>query len=324
LVRSGLLGLLSRLARSGVVVLNYHSIQEDPNSTVDTFVSGIVHSTSLFRQQMELLARRYNPVSMDDILRYLNGEMKLPARPFAVTFDDGFADNYENAAPILKNFDIPAMFNVMVGAIESQTPPWFCRLRKAFAQTRVTSWWDSREDCRRPMKEPADRHAAFLAASLQCAKSTGPLQAEVISSVERELEVEPLQSRQCPMMTWAQLRHLRESGNVIGSHTLSHPNVAYIDEQLQWKEISESKCRLEAQLGCSIEFFSYPNPIMRPNFNDQTILLTERAGYKLAVVSVPGLVRKDENRMAVPRIPVPSNLQEFIWNMDNTRLGRQL
>jgi peptidoglycan/xylan/chitin deacetylase (PgdA/CDA1 family) len=307
-----------------VVVLNYHSIQDDPSRSLDIFVPGIVHSTSLFRQQMELLTRRYNPVGMADILRFLNGEMKLPARPVAVTFDDGFADNYENAAPILKKFDIPAMFNVMVEAIESQTPPWFCRIRKAFARTRVTAWWDSHENYRRPMREPADRRAAFLAASARCAKSTGSIQAEIISSVERELEVEPLLSKDCPMMTWAQLRELRNAGNSIGSHTLTHPNVAYLDEELQWKEISESKRRLESRLGCSVEFFSYPNPILRPNFNDRTILLTQKAGYKLAVVSEAGLVRADDNRMAVHRIPVPSNLQEFEWYINNTRLGRQM
>jgi peptidoglycan/xylan/chitin deacetylase (PgdA/CDA1 family) len=324
LVHSGFLNLLSRLARSDVVVLNYHSIQDEPKSSNDFFVPGIVHSASMFHQQMDLLARRYNPVGMDDVLRYLNGEAKLPARPVAVTFDDGFADNYENAAPILKKFGIPAMFNVVVESIESQTPPWFCRLRKAFARTEVTSWWDSQENCRRAMKEPTDRTAAFLAASARCAKSTGSVQAEIISSLEKELEVEPLRSKECPMMTWAQLRCLRNSGNLIGSHTLSHPNVAYIDEQLQWKEISESKRQLEARLGCCVEFFSYPNPILRPNFNEQTILLTQKAGYKLAVVSVQGSVRDNHNRMAVSRIQVPSNLPEFVWCIDNTRLGRKL
>jgi peptidoglycan/xylan/chitin deacetylase (PgdA/CDA1 family) len=324
LVQSRLLSIASRLARAGVVVLNYHSIQDHPDASRDIFVSGIVHSTSLFERQMALLASRYNPIDMEDVWRFLNGHTKLPRRPVAITFDDGFADNCEIAAPILNRFGIRALFNVTVGFIESPTPPWFCRLRRAFAQTKVTTWRDSTDGRNWNLAEPTERRGAFLATSIVCAKDPADERENILSSLEKQLGLDPLPPEACPMMTWQQLRSLRDSGHLIGSHTLSHPNVAYVDEQRQWEEISQSKFQLESKLGSKVDFFSYPNPILRPNFNDRTMELTQKAGYKLAVVSLRGIVRADHNGMAVHRIPVPSTLSEFVWSLENTRLGRQI
>jgi len=324
MMMSGVLSLASRLARPGIVVLYYHSVKHEPAQFANYFVPGIIHSLSSFEEQMEHIARRYNPVSMDDVLHFLKGEMELPPRAVAVNFDDGFADNFELAAPVLTRLGIQGLFNVTVGSIESANAPWFCRLHYAFSTTRRKSWLNSAAHCVHPIAERADRRAAFLLASQRCAKSADAAQATVISTIERELDVEPLQSKNCPMMTWDQVRGLRHAGHIVGSHSLSHPNLAYVDDETQWKEISQSKIQLENQLGARVDHFSYPNPIMHPNFNERTIHCTQRAGYKLAATGISGPVRYGHDRFTIHRVAAPSNLEEFTWYLENTRLGRQL
>ena len=305
-------------------MLYYHSIQDDPTRLAKKIVPGIIHSSALFREQMELIARHYNPVSMDDVALFLLGERELPARPVAITFDDGFLDNFEIAAPILDRLGIQALFNVVVGSIEAPSAPWFCRLQHAFCTTRRKAWTDSDAHYVRPLVKPEDRRAAFLSASKWCAKSAGARQAKIISTIEQELDVEPLQPRDCPMMTWDQLRELRRTGYLIGSHTLTHPNLAYVDEETRWHEIAESKIQLETQLGARVNYFTYPNPIMRPNFSQLTIQATKRAGYTLAATMMTGPVRLGLDPHAVPRVPVPSSREELGWYAENTLLGRRL
>ena len=324
IVKSGALKMASHFASRKIVVLYYHSVQDDPARFATIFVPGIVHSSRLFREQMEFIAKRFDPVSMDDVERFLRGEAELPPRPVAVTFDDGYADNYEIAAPILDRVGIQALFNVVVGSIESPRPPWFCRLHYAFMTTRKKCWVDSGTQRTHALVAPADRAAAFRLASQRCARSVDASQAAVISTIEQELEVEPLTTKDCPMMTWSQVRELHQTGHLIGSHSLTHPNLAYVDEEIQWKEISESRIQLGKQLGASIDHFSYPNPIMSPNFSSLTVQSTKRAGYALASTMMTGPVRTGHDPHLIPRVPAPSNMDEFIWATQNTFLGRRL
>jgi len=324
IMKSGALTLASHLAKRKIVVLYYHSIQDDPGRCAKIFVPGIVHSSRLFQQQMEFVAKRFDPVTMDDVVRFLRGEAELPSRPVAVTFDDGYADNFEIAAPILNRLGIRGLFNIVVGSIESPRPPWFCRLHYAFMTTRMQSWVDSAAQCTRSLVAPGDRTIAFRLASQRCATSVDEAQAGIISTIEQELEVEPLTIKDCPMMTWDQVRALRTAGHMIGSHSLTHPNLAYVDESIQWREISESRTQLENQLGATVTHFSYPNPIMYPNFSSRTVESTRRAGYAMASTMMTGPVRTSHDPHLIPRVPAPSDMDQFIWYAENTLLGRRL
>src|SRR5580765_6911836 len=84
-----------------VVILMYHSILDDPESEFYT-LGRIMHQTEVFRGQVEEIARYYTPVSMDAVLQFVKREKEFPHRAVAVTFDDGYRDNYEVAAPILE------------------------------------------------------------------------------------------------------------------------------------------------------------------------------------------------------------------------------
>jgi peptidoglycan/xylan/chitin deacetylase (PgdA/CDA1 family) len=168
------------------------------------------------------------------------------------------------------------------------------------------------------------RRTAFLSASEWCARSAGDTQARIISKIEQDLDVETLQTRVCATMTWDQVRGLRRAGHLIGSHTLTHPNLAYVDQETQWREILESKIQLEEKLGWPVDYFSYPNPIMCPNFTDRTVESTRRAGYKLAVTMMRGPVRFGHDPQALPRVPAPPEGEELAWYADNALIGRQL
>ncbi len=80
-------------SRRGVNILMYHSISGEPGPT------SIPPAT--FKAQMETLAEcGYQAVSLSDFAEW-HGGGSLPARPVVITFDDGFADFAEHAAPVL-------------------------------------------------------------------------------------------------------------------------------------------------------------------------------------------------------------------------------
>jgi len=109
LLHSGLVNVMGRFRGRSAAILMYHSVMENPRSA-ELFLGEIGHSLRVFRSQMELLADKYHPVSLEQIQNFVLGNTELPPRSVAVTFDDGYQDNYEVAAPILKQVGVPATF----------------------------------------------------------------------------------------------------------------------------------------------------------------------------------------------------------------------
>ena len=309
---------------TSIAILRYHSIQEDRALYGNSIGEAIIHSLATFQQQMETVAVQFDPVSLDDALAFLRGEKVLPRRPVVVTFDDGYADNAELAAPVLNRLGIPATFYVTVDPVDSSQPPWFCRLRHAFAATKKETWLDSAGGRSHNLENAPQRKAAFLVASERCARKTAAAQNEALQIVEKELEIEPFAPGPRFMMSWEQVRSLRKAGHIIGSHTLSHPNLAHVSTQELAEECRESKKRLERELGEEVIHFSYPSPILQPHWSEQTVNATKACGYQTAVTSTAGVVRSGNDPFHLQRMVVPQEQDEFLWTLECTLLGRKM
>ena len=71
-----------------------------------------------FAAQMDWLERNgYHPITVEDLAAYLAGTRGLPARPIVLTFDDGYADFYTNALPVLLAHDFKSVAYVVSGFI---------------------------------------------------------------------------------------------------------------------------------------------------------------------------------------------------------------
>jgi len=321
MIPAGLFRVVSLITPTKVAILRYHSVQDQPERFANTIGSGIIHSTSAFREQMEILASDFSPVTVQDVYEFLRGEKRLPPRAVAVTFDDGYADNYEIAAPILNRLGIPAAFYVLVSAIEALSPPWYCRLRYAFSASTKETWRDGTNGTSWSFETPQKRKAAFLEASRRCAQLAGETQTHTLEAIEHELDVEPLKITGAPMMTWEQARQLVRDGHIVGPHTLTHPNLAYVDEAVLEKELTESRNIAEQKLGSPAVHFSYPSPILEPHFTERTIECTRKAGYRTAVTCARGPVGKDGNPLALTRIFGPFEREEFRWAVESSLVG---
>ena len=81
-----------------VTILVYHSVDEN-----DSFYSV---TQKEFVKQIEYLSKNYHVVSLDDVLEFVISKRDLPRRSVAITFDDGYYDNYLNAYPHAKEVRI--------------------------------------------------------------------------------------------------------------------------------------------------------------------------------------------------------------------------
>jgi peptidoglycan/xylan/chitin deacetylase (PgdA/CDA1 family) len=320
LLGSGLLGLASAFRGPGAAILMYHSVMENPADQYD-LLGGIVHSRSVFREQMELLARHYRPVSLDQIKDFVGVAGEFPERAVAVTFDDGYADNYEIAAPILNEAGVPATFYLIVDSVAKAKLPWPARLRYVFRTTKKGSW-DQASGRVWPLHDHSAREGAYLHACDECCQLTGTAQEHYAAALERELDAQAPREAGALMMNYEQARGLTRQGHSVGSHTLTHPNLAHVSLPEARVELAESKRQIEEELKLSVRHFSYPCPALPPNWSEATAAESRNVGYETAVTTDHGVVRKGDDSLFWKRIPPTKTVEGLRWNLECAFAGR--
>ena len=322
LVHSQLLHGAGRFVRNKIAILFYHSIQPESNS-LWTLLGGS-HSANNFEAQVRYIARNCTPITLDDVLSICRGETQAPRRAVAITFDDGYLDNHEIAAPILESYGVRASFYVTVGSVEADSPPWFCRLRQAFHNTKRTTWTNSYSQSVWHLSSEEARREAFRDAGRHFARLPAAEKEIMLPALERDLDVSrrPFQDR--VIMNWEEIAALHRAGHIIGSHTMTHPNVAHISLKDARDELAQSKRILEGKLAAPCVHFSYPHPILQPHWNESTVSLCEELGYRTAVTCNPGPADPNARSLVLPRVAAPQDFDEFRWKIGMTFMGRSL
>jgi peptidoglycan/xylan/chitin deacetylase (PgdA/CDA1 family) len=91
----------------------YHSV--NPKVQPENRLAASVKS---FERQMRFLKRcRYNVLPLEALANLVKERKKLPPRSIAITFDDGYKDNYIYAFPILKKYGLPATVFIIVNEV---------------------------------------------------------------------------------------------------------------------------------------------------------------------------------------------------------------
>ena len=96
-----------------VPILMYHYINDGEPSR-----SRLGVSPKSFERQMRFLKEhKYNVLALDELVDLIKYKKSLPPNTIAITFDDGYLDNYTNAFPILKKYELPAAIFVVINMI---------------------------------------------------------------------------------------------------------------------------------------------------------------------------------------------------------------
>ena len=105
------------VGRLTVPILMYHYVDGTP-PVAGPQSAELTVSTAQFEAEMDYLAiNGFHPVTLEEVYAGLAGVGRLPAKPVAITFDDGGRDNYSVAFPILQRHGFRATFFVITGFV---------------------------------------------------------------------------------------------------------------------------------------------------------------------------------------------------------------
>lgn len=123
------------------------------------------------------------------------------------------------------------------------------------------------------------------------------------------VEKQKTPSKSSRFMTWSELRELRSNGFQIGSHTVTHPQLNFLNPAQVDHEVGHSKMFIEDKLGAPVKSFAFPYAFPEPNklFIGALRESLLKHGYENGVSTIIGRARKHSNRFFLPRLPVNSD-----------------
>lgn len=99
----------------GFPILEYHMVRSGP---VEDEAREYNVPPEEFRQQLDYLqSQGYTTITMLEYMKAKKGKMELPAKPIALTFDDGYEDNYLEMLPILEEHGMKATMYMVTNDI---------------------------------------------------------------------------------------------------------------------------------------------------------------------------------------------------------------
>ena len=300
---------LLRRTDGALRILYYHRV----NDQADPFFPAI--STSLFDEQMRYVSRHYKVVSLAEALDRLQCGSRESV--IAVTFDDGYQDNFQNAFPILQRYGIPATVFLTTGSLDSREPLWFERLANACKKTDK-EFLDMEMDLPRRfyLRTPEERLQTNAAVFELLRRTDDSNRRVLLQQILRALAVTSEADRTGQMLTWDQVRTMKQQSIDFGGHTVTHPFISrMLTDRVIW-EASECKRRIEEELQSPVRYFAYPNG-REEDFGLWNKDLLRSAGYQAAVTTIWGMNYRSTDPMELRRGgPWEDSAAMFAWKLD--------
>jgi len=232
----------------------------------------------LFTRIIRQLVRDFTVVPLE---HYLDDPKAFAKKKKMVTvlFDDGYKDNIEYAAPILKQYNCPASFYVVTDCINKNIPTWTYILDNLLSNTTIGK-------IEFPFEFVPEK---FRSIQVKTNNKPNPVMGGLkpwmkkLSNSRRLLILQSL-SDQCTdvqppekkMMNWDDVRQLQTDGFIIGSHSHTHPCLSSLTDIAEIRnELSLSREKIRVEIGRYPQTISYP----MNDFDERVVRVAKEEGY---------------------------------------------
>lgn len=275
-----------------MIMLLYHGVTSTSYAGVRN-CNGKHIPERLFLEQMKILKKNYHLLSVNDIVEYTKNGVDLPKKSVVITFDDGFRNNFKNAAPILTDLKIPTTFYISAGMINTNLIFWVDQLELAFtySKKKTLSLKDSNISKTYSLDTNESRIFALEEVKMICKQVPLQQRRELVAQVLSLLDVEPYDfvSDDNLAMDWRELRTLSDQPLFeIGGHNMYHDVFTSINEADLQLEVSLTIDLLRYHLKKKIIHYSYPEGGLR-HFDKKCIKILKSSGIVCCPTAIDGV-----------------------------------
>jgi len=265
---------------STLLILAVHRVSDGGNP----FNTGLPVGT--FRRYLEELRAGWTVFRLEDAVLRLQA-CELPPKSAAITFDDGYRDNYELAFPLLKAYELPATIFITTSTVDSDRLLWHDKAWSAFCRTRARQV--RIDGCTYSLDSAAERERALFAFRQLLRRQPFDDWDAAITRLCGDLacDTEGI-THGFEKLRWTEIEEMARDNISFGAHTHTHPLLTSIPLDRAREEILLSKRILEERLTMPVTLFAYPNGSHR-DFHIEIKESLQEMGFLCAVTTIHGV-----------------------------------
>ncbi|MCE3228436.1 MAG: polysaccharide deacetylase [Bacteroidetes bacterium] len=277
-------------------VLLYHRVKDLKSDPQQLCVG-----THRFQQQLSSLKKDHAFLSIDEFCDIITNRKKFPKNSLLITFDDGYADNYENALPVLEALDLQSVFYIATKTINTDSLFWWDEVDLVFNSEENSAGLN---DLAKKYNQSDKK--SFYGFYLEACKMATSLERrnDLLSDLRNFTKLPKNLLPDYKSLSLEQLKKLSASKNaVIGGHTINHLALGCLSEKDQRFEITESLKILSEILNKKITHFSFPYG-EKKHYSDTTINVCKELKLQSAAANYYYYVKPSDDIYSFPRVVV--------------------
>jgi len=289
-------------AKGKLQIFIFHRVLDKPDALIP-----YEPDVQRFDSIINAISSVFNVIPLDEAVQALNSGC-LPPRAACITFDDGYADNYTNALPVLLKYRVPTTVFIATDYIGGQAM-WNDVVIESIRAFSGEFTLESLNIFARECHTDEQKYTLINQVLNDIKHRPQAERQELVEQVKSDCDhyMQPL------MMNEEQIKGLYESGVIIGAHTRSHPILANLDDSTSYEEIATSREILSGLLKDNIELFAYPNGKPVSDYTDKDVENVRKAGFSAAVSTRQSVATGNDDVFQLPRFsPWDMNLDKYL------------
>ncbi|MFD2573305.1 polysaccharide deacetylase family protein [Spirosoma soli] len=300
----------------------YHRVDQPGNDPWQLSVS-----PAHFEEHLRILRQKWTPISLAELAQQVVAH-SVPDRSVALTFDDGYIDNFNQAKPLLEQFEIPATFFITTQNCQQQIPFWWDELLDILLNAeqlpQTLTLTISEETLNADLNDeatltpalqrnhqewtwtetgepPTRRSRLYLDIWQRLKPLTHSEQQAVMTQLRTQTGQLVSTGSELICMTPDHIKQLINNPLFsIGAHTITHPALTHHSLHEQRVEVNSSRSFLEGLIQKPVSLFAYPYG----SYNDTTVAILQKEHFEAAVTTNEGLITKRSQALELNRFQV--------------------
>ena len=305
-----------RTTRGKVLILTYHRFSREADLAKT--------SAAEFAAHLAYLKKHNQVLSLSDAAENLQNGKSLPPNATVITIDDGYADAYEIAFPILKEFDFPATLFAVTDFLDAKLWLWTDLMRYVLTETTenfLIAEFENGAAIKTKLVDARQRLTAAERVNSILKKLPNEEKEAKIKLIAESLNVKipALPTSEFAPVSWAQAREMDADNLRVESHTVTHPILTNVNQAQLDYELHASKERLQNELSRPVKTFCYPNG----SLNETIWQAVKNNGYQCAVTTAYGFNQPNANPFLLNRISAQPAIENFAQSVSGFEAWKQ-
>ena len=295
------------LKKDSVIIFLFHGVIDKNPFKIRNYNNKHLLASD-FTKVLNILKKKGNCISMDEVYERIKTKKKFSNYSFAITFDDGFYNNFKIAIPILIKKKLKATFYITSNFIEKNSMSWVDKIEymiENISDTKILSIFNSKFIIHSNMKSKIE----FLKKIRILAKQKKNIDLDLlVGTIKKQLKFKKrignLKNILDRKMNWKNIKKINSNNLfLIGGHTQNHKILSFLNNKSCNSEIEKCISTIKNKTNISLEHFSYPEGL-KHTYGNREIKILKKNKIKICPSAEFGFNDTKSNLFHLKRVIV--------------------